>query len=1351
MTKSIIKSIIFLTLFFASALSRGSNSMIFTAQNQSENRMPFMSFKEICEERPISNGYDFLLSNLHNHFDKKAKIDVLEDYSDYRDKVSEHLEVIKKYMEELVKDTERKETDFHLDQFYYIRARLDLGLSNIVKELTEDQQPVVFELADGRTENQPRYEKFLDNVIDSEIADVEYFSNILAYIKKAAKINQNSGAILVKDRLTPIICKNVIDVLVQVFEDYDKNKFEGIKSKDYLVSFFNKFINYDYDGYRCIDSQGNNKPARDALVERFYKIIYHKDYQFSDSPDYGVFFNKISPRNESNDSKLTKVVDYDHGFIKFHTTFDDLNLEKLKMLKDTVYPISTPFLKFLNNYVDEYSKLGLKIPLIDGNRNIKTKVFGTIYRLYVTERSEINDPEHNYGAEDLPSVCKDLYNYVLKTEDFDNKIDNSNLIKKTNIQNFVNVKKFNEYRFAILAILGKMVQELGDNDKNFIQDNKDDILSIVDKLTNFNGLVPVETISNVFGDDVYNAYKQITAKNILKNVIPTAMERIEKYNQIMPEEDPLDVPEEEESIEDPEKVNKEDEMKNNLRTFMDIKNVDEDPVFLEQRTHAFIENLANNDLETVVPIISALDSVFKYNPNTRPQDIPKIHDRMKVVRKPLMEYYEDVFKNMLSNITTPGLYNLFLFLSGSNQLYDTIIMSNPDPELNKERQRLFTFDKTLFLHKWHEIMKERYESAEDKSQFKKIEAILSSSIPNSKMLKNNLSINYRGKELRGYDGVFNNLLEPSVVASYIKNLFFMSKLFDLFAKFYNLSDRNEPLDHKLEKNLLILYKLILDIRVNKFNVTTSEDYTLLFKKIYQIRTTLLEAHINKKISSQFANKYSVTYSEVNKITYFLHYMLSQNNKERIEIFKKDIMGNFGAKKLAMKYSAIINEGGVEHNPFEFGEIAYGSYDFILHIYKYDNEFLEKLCDINELNAETMTGFCAQVLLFSRTVKFLGTEQNGSFTNWVEKTMVGGIKEFVMKNKGIIFAVLEMINLCTDKIDALKVNTSINIHDTEEYQFIFNKNKKNDMSLSEEEESEYFKLMMLGDEDKEWFVNYMYLRFENPYDVNREHIYRAFEELIDKEDMSQLLRGMIKFDYLDSEVIAKAYNRKALRSTLKYVRSHEGLGKIADYLIKENRAHMLVYLTKKKFKLDSILINIENLTNTNDIVDRVKDILLQYTELLDDEMHPDSYGKSDKHSLTDRRYSPMRFADEYADDFIEDDDNKFDIDSEIDDESEETIVTDSKKIRNEQGFIKKQKMNEINALTRPNMGTNYEKVNNKLNVDVNDLFMDEDYDEQDEQTSYQETTENFNGELVRGASEKSFKSEGEGDNSKRILI
>ena len=1147
-----------------------------------------VTFKDVCQKDYLLNTYSILLGSLYQNLKTHASTKVWDNYKDYTNQLQDQHDALKNSLEQLEQDLKKTREDYDIEQFYYIRARILKSFNEInliKKESLKKDKYVIFD--------DPQDIKFnnIFNLIDKNEPFTTYFiTDMKDYIRNVGELQEDHESYIIKEKLTPLICNDMMQVLLDIFDDYYNNENEDYNAE--VRFFFNSFVNFKFDNFMC-GKDNNRKSAQLLLIKNFYQKIYNKKYHKIKDNDYQVFINDISAHSDINENQLQYLIDFDKSFIHFHTKFDNLSLKDLKQIKKQIYPIKVSFITFLNNYEDEFKKLNINVLKLR-DHELKKNIFATIYRLYVVARHK-NYDDFNGEPNDFISICKKLYYYVLRTNDYEQEPKNYDGDLK-DIQNLVGLDQFNTYRLTILAILRQIIGENPEN-KNLIKESIPEIKKVILQTNTLNELLPPGVIGNLFDKSLMNEYIHNSSNELLLSLVPR---KNRSYKQKTGNQSPEGSPVEEEIIEDPEEYNK--KFIENIKTYLSIDKPLEDPKITKGKLDSFLPMLEKEtNLEKSTEIIPLIAKTVSDVPKKQTENSDK---RFKYIKKRFTKFFDEHITKMLKDITSPGLYNFFTYLSQSNTNSDIRTIGNSNRHMKTERLNLFTIDKLIYLHKWFDVMKATCNESENNCPSKELEDILKNEIPNLNGLKDKLSIGGTSQKIAGYKNVYAFLTYHRNIGSYVKQLYFMSNFHGIFNKFYSWVEDKQMSKKNAMKLLIKFYNLLLDIRTNSLDDISTNSYELLIEKIHTIRTELLKQKMMKTNDTTASNKYSVSYKEINSITYFLYYELLKNNENIKNLFIKDIESNFGANQLAEDNKNIIKEGSFKHNPYDFGGIAFESYEFIYYLYKNDVQFLGELCGLNQYERIKMTGFCAQALLFTRTIEYLTRETIGNFNEWVDNTMPDGeLREFVFKNKGIVYAVLELINKKALKIPKITVSTLLHINDTEEYSLISSKQGINDDSTSYE--SYFTKLMFLEDRDMNWFVNYIYMRYDHPYDASRAHIYEAFDNIIEKQqNMNDLLSSVIEFKYLDSELHAKAYNNGVLRALLKYTRKYKNLRKIAEYLKQENRAHMVIYLTDEKevsknsykaidYTTDEAIAKIQNLKNTDDIEQKIIEIFHKY--------------------------------------------------------------------------------------------------------------------------------------------------------------
>ena len=1145
-----------------------------------------VTFNNVCDNTELDASFIFLNRSLYLYFDKNARSSVMEGYEEYKNALEKQMELIRKYYDELQVQIKETADIYHDKQLDYFKYKFKNGLKKIY-QITSDDKEINYDLPENYKISD-HFDAIKDEIDESDINDA-YYVDLKTYIASVGIIDPSEdGLKKLKSHVEYLVCNDLIDTLINTFDQYyNDNISKSQPSSSLFVEFFQVFINYDYKGYKCF-YKGGQIEAGKYIAYRFYTNIFEKDLLPFNPMNLDKFIDEINdiPYLNDKDYKVSDILGHDKNFIQFINKFRESTLDGLKDIKSNIQPISIPFIQFLNDYDNEYKKINLKFEADQDEIDIPKEIFKTIYKVYVAERYA--DRDKYLTNNEFDYVAKQLYLYIKDTDDFDKHDDltDKDLINK---QNFIDIHAFKKYRIPMLIILGG---KINDTEKDFTITNNNNI----DKLlvtSGFNSeLISSDTIENYFGKEILDKHIDNTS-NIILQQIKRRPKKQKAYNQIyggapneikLMEEELLDKPSEDTNIDN----------SNDQKIFNEYLDVDNKKNESVSTFNTKLEKLANQVLENSDPI-EKLQLIPLMNKGiveklTNYRKLINEEDKSKEIKTDtLINVNKHYLKEKLITIETPELYNFFMHLSQSNMDTANNVLGNTESKLYKHKQRIFTLDKVLFLHKWHSIMKNKINNEEDIEKRKANRYFIEMFNKDSKsldMYQKNLSINYNNKLYEGYRKVYGKLVSTQLINSYIKGFHLMTGLIELFKRFYNLSNTEMISNKKNNEKLLLLYKIILNIRADSFDEIVDNHYEYLLTKIQHIRNIILYEHLNNK-ENTVANKYSVGYREIADILFYSYYFL-QNENQASTVLTKQIELNFGIDQLSNYYK---DKYPNVHNPFNFGGNAFQSQSLMYYSFMKGNDFLKDIC-LNEKLKNA--NFCVQYLIFSRTANFIRQNAINNFDKWVDDVYDDDMKNIAASNKSITFSALELINNLQYRFNKVNVSTLVNINDTEENKF--RKELDNEGGdLSKVFESNFKKFIILSPSDKEWLTNYMFVKFEAPHDNNREHIYQAFESIVNSSDLEDLLSYAVEFEFQDDKLSVKAESLNLLKLMLKYTRSYENLSKIAEYLISKNRAHILIYLDQKTYddnqtsnEINSIKSNVNVKSKIIEIFNSVKE-------------------------------------------------------------------------------------------------------------------------------------------------------------------
>lgn len=1280
------------------------------------------TFDNVCYGSELKFPQKVHASSIYLYLHKNAKTQVLVDYQNYmKELIAHNADVLKylTYLEKRVKDSINNYDDYQLD---YIKMRVFFGLKDVYgtlktinNKLNDYKPPTIHTLTDCFTDIHQKGEF-------SHANSNNYYTNLKDYFHSVGTYDQDKVPKKIKNKIEYLVCNDIINALLDVFRTYSDNE---VEIEPHIKEFFNIFIQYDYEGYNCVHRTKYGSAFK-YLIQNFFIAVYGEEADLLSFPDLEKNLIDINNFNTSVPDVFKPIHKTDAAFIEFHNNFKKLNLDDLKTLKNNKVPISAPFIEFLGQYPIEYEESGLQL-IEYSSVDVKKDFFQRIYQIYMFDRILHPENTREIAAKDFPTVAKRLYDYIMDTTDF-NEIPNTDDTVQVALKNLIPIKIFHYYRLPMLIILrGKFmdsVTEIGE-----LETQK--IINIINKLPNFVTVIPQDVINKVYSKKVGKALvtketqyilEAFRNKKFIARSPKTTFSQIGNSREIsiqsLEPEDLIPNPDEDKV----EEYSKEKDIKD-LKKFFG----------LDKNKPPIMENFTDKLNEMVKQLVEERDPIkntysveiindalanISYSPDES-HEIEKLKDTIVKLVTKANDY---TITRLLKDINSPGLFNLFLYLSNTHYAVQHLFPKNDSPH-NNGRLKFFTFDKLLFLHKWLNTKKNEFKTVKEEdrdTQFKNIKNILMKELSDDAQLKAHLSIKYAKRTVTGYETVYKVLMRPSTMKKYFKGFHLMTKMVNLFDKFLNISDDNTFVSDKHHNKLLLLYNIILHIRATGYNPENENYIELLLKMLNDLKFKVLKNDMDNSKKENVSQYYSFTFKEIADVELFLTYVIKENNGNNIA-FESQIVTNFSMNTFKENYKhAIHKTTNFKHNPYNFGSMTLGAGDFIYSMHVKNPDFLHQIC--NEKMEKT--SFCLQGTIFSNTIKFLMKEQIFTFDDWVNTSIPKNVQGYVSQNKSVIFAVLEMVQNKHKNLNQINVSNLHNLINAEEYTYMqLRKNKGN--SDNTYTKTNFYKYIILQETDKEWLINYMFFNHLSTFDKSKQNLYEACKKLVSDDNLSKILKFT---EYTqDIDLAIRFFRNRVLKAILKYTRSYMSLNILANYLIKNGRAHLLVYLINEDELTNDVLVKFNEIDpQAEDTEKKMLNIILNgYAHLEKDLPVKDETGENLEEHEIDNMNSQS--GDEEEDRFKD-----FDLDSSFELNENENYFKEKKETNIFTGLNSVKIENSLKSYSfdRPKI----EPIQGFIRVSLQDL--DKSLEEDEKTTQYNGIVSKF----IQNKSEKNVESE-----------
>ena len=1138
-----------------------------------------ITFKNVCEKTEILNFSKFINTNsflfIKHQADKISREQesaglISENYPAYSQALQEHIDTVESYLNDLstaLSSTETAYTDSHMHNFQadYIKmlikrfsdhVRQKLRTNN--SSLAQDNLVVTGTATDHTIDNFEVFSQDFDQINEA------FVNNLLVLVKGAATQDE------VRNLIQESVCDGLVETGLDVVKLYiTTNGFDGISVLDkiLLTLVFDELKIYDFNGYSC----GGNT-ARTHFISKVIELIFNKKIDPVNPEDFQYFLESITTHtNISERSEYSPVVKLDHDLIHVFQKFISLTLQDIMVLHKSGMPVSVDFLRFVNSAENKISELGLNMNTKE-EENVPLEVFTMIYKLYLISRGSM---PANYaklfeqmksldGIDETKKIAKMLFLFVLKTNIW-NEIateESNNLQKMAERSRYVQVldqQTFHRYRLITLVVLAKeftgvLIEEFGKYN--------DYLENIFSSMIDGEELIPIEGYKSFVPKSIVDKHHGDKVSTMLKSFMKSQSIKESKFRQQQKSQKKKTT-----------QNNFEDDYPelNSVVQFIQITDPQESPQSIQKKGAVLSKLVMDAETEfeklTLTKIINkaAVTSLKSSKvDNKNPESLQKkigISLLMNTVNTKLI-------LTLLEKVNTPGLYQFLTYLSTNNNLNDLKVVKDSGNPNFKQRMMNFTLDKLLFIHKWYDINKERPMRFGEEAT---VQQHLNG--PSADSQKRIAIMTSNGTAVQGWKNVLEYIVRSDMITKFYDSLKFMAELVGLFDEFSNvLTHQNGRVSESHRLVFVNLYNLILDIRSDDFDSEGLDTSDLILDKIHEIRQELLKAHLDDQQEKIMTRKHSLTYKEVVRVSYFLYYHAQKTFQDE-SVFVTQMDSNFGLKELQEQQTELVSQpdsnGKQPHNKFDFGGIAFEASDFIIFLYMHDREFIRKSCETYSVTTSTSApqkkyysirhnGFCAQAMIFLNTINFLSTMETGTFEDWYRFVFEDPeFAKYVLSHKGIIFAAFEIINREANMLGTLHSERLKEIIDDEQNHL---SNKKTVDFAQHRHYESVFKLS--GDVDKTWLVNYMYVNFERAYTKSEKLIFEAFEHIITTGVLSDLFITSIKGHYSDVELEAKAFVMEAFRVTLLFTQRYSSFEKIAEFLMRKERSHLLIYLKRE---------------------------------------------------------------------------------------------------------------------------------------------------------------------------------------------
>ena len=1172
-----------------------------------------ITIKNVCHDVELTSFEAFMPKNMFLYFKQQTNNGLVKDYNKYQLALQQHKQVMEEYLQSLTEKIETY-TDDSLNNYQidFIRAKIDRLASYVHKllsELDDSMEDYQFYSGNDIVPLGDSFEAFKNHSSTFEDLNDAFIFNLKQLLAEASDDD------LMRQALQPSVCGNIIESAIFIFQNYlnqDSFNVMAQEKKAILIRFFTEFSKHDFANFEC--GQNFDINAKSYLIGNIYNTIYDIDMPEISPEDFQYFLQKIipnTPTTPSTDFDGVKKMDYDivHAF----HNFDDVSIDDLLKMYQLRRPVSTDFLEFINNAEEEMTDLNIKVNKRD-EEDVPLEVFTTIYKSYIIARSTL--PEDQVPLfepldgvvedEDLARIAKSLYFFILQTKLFDPvsivaEDNEEDLIPNAQFTQFMDPNTFQRYRTLALIVLAR---KFSLKPKELMTDYTPQLLDILDKYNDPNEFVDSGDLGDYMPDEVVEKYHNQQAKAIFDKFEIKKDDIKEKLNQMFNSKKPKDKRRPKKAVLSEVFEDIEPEIEE-IVNFTSINNPKENKATLAKKTDMLVGLVekADNDVDQFAALNIVARALQTKVVEKLPQDSkdPAIKEKKNLLVTTLAKMNNKLINDLLIKIKSPGLYQFLTYVSTQSNLNDLKVLGSLQKDsTDPDRANNFTLDKLIFLHQWHTVAKKGLVAKKQRGeQLDKQDIAISKLVGPSKHFSDNLSISYSGKTSKGFDTVYKHLLLTSMFLEYYPSLKFMAELIPLFERFSNI-DHPNPSDrmHENYREVFVtLYNIILDIRSYDLEMKGRKTIDVFMEKLHQIRGELLQAHISKEQEDYVTAKYSLTYKDVARVSYFAYYHMSLELGHNV--FEEQIAGNFGFNDL------VKLESEMEHNRYDFGGIAFELSNFLTYIYLHDRDFIRSLCVVlNPTESEShvkLNGFCAQSMIFMNSMEFLSKSDGGDFNSWIGTVFADDIfKQYVMDNKGVFYAALEMINRESNMLRTLHSERLSKLIDDEQARTVAVANSHMEADY---EPSDYDMFFTLVAADRAWLTNYMFINFERSYNVHEKSLFDAFYNIIEEDVLDDYVGPIKKVHYNDLELEAKSFNVEAFRVMLLFTQTHEHFVKIADYLMAHNRSSLLIYLKKENDNNSSIVTTLLNRVAEEEesTVDTVKEIIKnlfnQYNDLL----------------------------------------------------------------------------------------------------------------------------------------------------------
>ena len=1140
-----------------------------------------VTFKNVCEREEITNFHMFI--NRNSFLFVKHQIDrihnkdngfshIQETYPEYERTLESHIAMVQKYVEDLSQALSTGGSEMYNDsqmhgfQADYIKMlikRVRDYVTGVINKRMTRTDPTISVISSSGGDTLTNFEDLsthFDRLSESLIAE------LLLLVKEAPKVPD------LKAMIEPTVCDGLITSALDVIMFFlETNGFDDVDPNDQGLLFliYDELKIFEFSGYTC-----EGVDARKHLIGTVVQIMYGKPVLEIDPKQFADFLNQIIPHTHiSQESVYKPLVNLDHDLIHVYENFVSITLSDIKNLKKFGKPTSIDFLSFIEKAEDKINSLNLNLNT-KGGEDVPLEVFTIIYKLFLIARGDtpkdynaLFQPMYNLdGNDELKEIAKILFQFTLTTKIFD-PVDEESSNSLTQVSErsvfvqLIDPIKFSRYRLIILIVLAK---EFTDVAVDQFSKHKPDLSNIFDQLTGTEELIPINDYKQYFPDDVVDNHhgNQITTmmktylakKNTEKKIYDQKSKKDRKMTKITMIEES-----------DPEL--------NQIVEFISVKNPKESTKNIKTKS-AFLTRLvedADNDFDKKIvgsvinkAVVTNLKSTPKSNETPDQDTIQKRLGLALVLRTTNIR----LVNTLLEKINTPGLYQFLTYISTSNNMNDLKVLGNKKSSNYKERILNYTLDKLLFVHKWYELNKNKTFNMGNQMQ---IQQHLQGPSAQS---KKNFSLTIGKNVIQGADKVYTHIITTETITKYFDSLKFMAELVGLFDEFSTVLTHNQGRIAESYRLVFVnMYNIILDMRSDDFDTSGCDSIELFMDKLHEIRDELLESHMDDNKEKLVTNKYSLTYKDVIRTSYFTYYYSDKTFADE-NLFVTQMEHNFGLTELFKKHkelNAVVNTNQAQnsyvHNKFDFGDVAFEASDFITFLYVHDREYIRHLCQIeaeidqsvNTYQSIRLNGFCGQAMIFLRSLEFLSSMDAGNFESWFNFVFEDPkFKNYALQHKGIIFAAFEIINREANMLRTMHSEKLQAIIDEE--MSYFSEHKGNIDPIEHRHFESVFQLT--GIIDKSWLINYMYVNFEKVYTAHERLIFKAIEKIIENGKMFDYFITSIKGHYSDVELELKAFVMKTFRVFLLYTQKYEHFEKIADFLMTKQRSHLLIYLKRE---------------------------------------------------------------------------------------------------------------------------------------------------------------------------------------------